>query len=181
MSGLPAAGPAIGAVAGALAMTNPLDILMASVNSNPYFVGLMMLLLNLGGRFLSLEISKEQEKFLSQPVVRRFFLFAVLFVATRNVVIAGGLAIIVIVCLGYLFNENSDLCLWKSCIPDPAKPEAKQESFVGLTPEEAMIYTRLQQKQATASQPKEEAPQKKDSMASVLYNSALTQINSFRV
>jgi hypothetical protein len=180
MSALPAAGPAIGAVAGALAMTNPLDILMASVNSNPYFVGLMMLLLNLGGRFLALEISKEQEKFLSQPIVRRFFLFAVLFVATRNVVIAGGLAIIVIVCLGYLFNENSDLCLWKSCIPDPAKPEAKQESFVGLTPEEAMIYTRLQQKQAAASQPKEEVSQKKDSMASVLYNSALTQINSFR-
>jgi hypothetical protein len=135
MSGLPAAGPAIGAVSGALAMTNPLDILMASVNSNPYFVGLMMLLLNLGGRFLALEISKEQEKFLSQPIVRRFFLFAVLFVATRNIVIAGGLAIIVIVLLGYLFNENSELCLWKSCIPDPSMPEVKQESFIGLTSE----------------------------------------------
>jgi hypothetical protein len=184
MSALPAAGPAIGAVAGALAMTNPLDILMASVNSNPYFIGLMMLLLNLGGRFLALEISKEQEKFLSQPMVRRFFLFAVLFVATRNIVIAGGLAIIVIVCLGYLFNENSDLCLWKSCIPDPAKPEVVQENFVGLTSEEAMIYKRLQDKQMAASKPKEEevtgADKKKDSMASVLYNSALTQINSFR-
>ena len=163
-------------------MTNPLDILMASVNSNPYFIGLMMLLLNLGGRFLSLEISKEQEKFLSQPLVRRFFLFAVLFVATRNVVIAGGLAVIVIVCLGYLFNENSDLCLWKSCIPDPAKPEVQQENFVGLTPEEAMIYKRLQEKQNMASQPKEVDSErgKKDSMASMLYNSALTQINSFR-
>jgi hypothetical protein len=60
MSSLPAAAPAIGAVAGALALTNPLDVLMASVNSNPYFIGLMMLLLNLGGRFLALEISKEQ-------------------------------------------------------------------------------------------------------------------------
>jgi hypothetical protein len=141
-----------------------------------------MLLLNLGGRFLSLEISKEQEKFLSQPLVRRFFLFAVLFVATRNVVIAGGLAVIVIVCLGYLFNENSDLCLWKSCIPDPAKPEVQQENFVGLTPEEAMIYKRLQEKQNMASQPKEVDSErgKKDSMASMLYNSALTQINSFR-
>ena len=181
MSGLPAAGPAIGAVAGALAMTNPLDILMASVNSNPYFIGLMMLLLNLGGRFLSLEISKEQEKFLSQPIVRRFFLFAVLFVATRNVVIAAGLAVIVILLLGYLFNENSDLCLWKSCISDPTSSEIKQESFLGLTAEEAMIYKRLQDKQMAAKpRDAEEIPQKKDSMASVLYNSALTQINSFR-
>jgi len=189
---LPAAAPAIGAMAGALAMTNPLDILMASVNSNPYFIGLMMLLLNLGGRFLALEISKDQEKFLSQPIVRRFFLFAILFVATRNVVIAAGLAIIVILLLGYLFNENSELCLWKSCIPDPNKsnnPEVKQDSFVGLTSEEAMIYKRLQDKltASTAAAQKEgtedsddKESKKKDSMASYLYNSALTQINAFR-
>ena len=79
-----------------VAAINPMDILMASVNNNPYLIGIMMLLLNLGGRFLALEISKDQEKFLSQPMVRRFFLFAVIFVATRNVVIAAGLAILVI-------------------------------------------------------------------------------------
>ena len=50
------------AVAMVATVTNPLDILMSGVNSNPYFIGLMMLLLNLGGRFLSLEISKEQGK-----------------------------------------------------------------------------------------------------------------------
>ena len=132
---LPAA-PAIGAMSGALTLTNPLDILLASVNSNPYFIGLMMLLLNLGGRFLSLEVSKEQEKFLSHPFIRRFFLFVVLFVATRNIIIATGLTILVIICLGYLFNENSELCLWKSCIPDKSdKPAQVQDNFVGLTPE----------------------------------------------
>jgi len=161
--------------------SNPLDILMASVNSNPYFIGIMMLLLNLGGRFLSLEISKEQEKILSMPMVRRFFLFAILFVATRNVVIAGGLAILVILCLGYLFNENSDLCLWKSCIAKPAEA-AKQESFVGLSAEEAMIYKRLQDKQTAASKPAEtpEKPEYKETPAYSLYNAALTQINAFR-
>jgi hypothetical protein len=178
---LPAA-PAIGAMSGALTLTNPLDILLASVNSNPYFIGLMMLLLNLGGRFLSLEVSKEQEKFLSHPFIRRFFLFVVLFVATRNIIIATGLTIIVIICLGYLFNENSDLCLWKSCIPDKSeKPAQVQENFVGLTPEEAMIYKRLQDKKNSATKSSsdtqtQEAP--KESLASMLYNSALTQINT---
>ena len=167
----------VAAIATAVQMTNPLDILMASVNSNPYFIGIMMLLLNLGGRFLSLEISKDQEKILSMPIVRRFFLFAVLFVATRNVVIAAGLAILVILCLGYLFNENSDLCLWKTCIA--TTDEVKQESFVGLTVEEAMIYKRLQDKQA-GSKPAEAPSEKKEIPAYSLYNSALTQINSFR-
>jgi hypothetical protein len=135
------------------AVMNPMDVLMSAVNTNPYFIGLMMLLLNLGGRFLALEITKDQEKFLSQPLVRRFFLFAVLFVATRNFVIAAGLAIIVIIMLGYLFNENSELCLWRSCLAIPPKEGTKaQEGFSGLTPEEGMILKRLQDKQMSARQ-----------------------------
>ena len=141
----------IPAMAPALQVMNPLDALMTSINTNPYFIGLMMLLLNLGGRFLSLEISKDQEKFLSQPMVRRFFLFAVLFVATRNIIIAAGLAFVVILLLGYLFNENSSLCLWKSCVTE-VPVETVQEGFTGLTPEEAMILKRLQDKQMAAKQ-----------------------------
>lgn len=162
-------------------VVNPLDIVMASVNSNPYFIGLMMLLLNLGGRFLALEISKEQEKFLSHPIIRRFFLFAVLFVGTRNIIIAAGLTIIVIILLGYLFNENSELCLWNSCINKPEAP-VKQEGFVGLTPEEALILRRLQDKQTAASMAegdkKEKVPEKPQATASSLYSSALTQLAS---
>lgn len=165
----PAAAVSLGAVA------NPLDIVMASVNSNPYFIGLMMLLLNLGGRFLALEISKDQEKFLSHPIVRRFFLFAVLFVGTRNIIIAAGLTVIVIILLGYLFNENSELCLWHTCIHTPEVPI--KETFVGLTPEEAMIFKRLQDKQA-AGQPQEKAPEKPQATAATLYSSALTQLAS---
>jgi hypothetical protein len=162
---------------GSAAVANPLDVVMASVNSNPYFIGLMMLLLNLGGRFLALEISKEQEKFLSHPIVRRFFLFAVLFVGTRNLIIAAGLTVIVIIMLGYLFNENSELCLWHSCIN---KPEVvKQEGFVGLTPEEGMILKRLQDKQSSSEpKEKEKVPEKPQATASSLYSSALTQIAS---
>lgn len=151
---------------------------MSSINTNPYFIGLMMLLLNLGGRFLSLEITKEQEKFLSQPMVRRFFLFAVLFVATRNIVIAAGLAILVILLLGYLFNENSSLCLWKPCVSENFTDQQQQPTFVGLTPEEALILKRLQDKQTAAQQQqqgeKEEKPEaEKKSAVSDIYERAM--------
>jgi hypothetical protein len=146
------AAAAAGAPAVAAIIANPIDVLFAGISANPYFIGLMMLLLNLGGRFLALEISKDQEKFLSQPAVRRFFLFAVLFVATRNILIAASLAIIVILFLGYLFNENSDLCLWKPCHVKTPEEEKKQEGFTGLTAEEALILKRLQDKQMAAAQ-----------------------------
>lgn len=187
----PAASIATSALgAGAAAVANPLDVLMAGVNSNPYFIGIMMLLLNLGGRFLALEISKDQEKFLSHPFVRRFFLFAVLFVATRNVIIAAGLAIIVILILGYLFNENSELCLWRSCITVTPAATAGNEGFAGLSAEEAMILKRLQDKQmsaaaasaaSSASSASTESPKQEkvpQTTASDIYNSVLTQINS---
>lgn len=140
----------------AVVAMNPLDAIMATINTNPYFIGLMMLSLNLGGRFLSLEISKDQEKFLSQPYVRRFFLFAVLFVATRNIVIAAGTTVIVILLLGYLFNENSSLCLWKQCInplPESFEDSEKKEGFTGkgLTPDEQNMLRRLLDKQNAAS------------------------------
>lgn len=187
----------VGAVSSAITATNPLDVLMAGVNSNPYFIGLMMLLLNLGGRFLALEITKGQEKFLSQPLIRRFFLFAVLFVATRNVIIAAGLAVIVILLLGYLFNENSELCLWNSCITPISSSDSsassssspKAEGFAGLSAEEAMILKRLQDKNnaavaasSTSAEGGEVEQQKaqEKSIATSLYTAALTQINSFR-
>jgi hypothetical protein len=147
------------AVTGVAAIANPMDILMASINTNPYFIGVMMLLLNLGGRFLSLEITKEQEKVLSKPAVRRFFLFAVLFVATRNMVVALGLTVIVVLILGYLFNENSDLCLWKSCTVGKASDSEPQASYSGLTAEEVMILKRLQDKQMAAQKKDTQTPE----------------------
>lgn len=155
----------------AIVAMNPLDALMMTINTNPYFIGLMMLSLNLGGRFLGLEISKEQEKFLSQPTVRRFFLFAVLFVATRNVVIAAGTTIIVILLLGYLFNENSSLCLWNYCAVPPGLSaegeEEKKEGFTGkgLSPDEQQMLRRLLDKQAAAAAAEQDAAEGGDGKA----------------
>ena len=164
----------------AVTAVNPLDVLMAGINSNPYFIGIMMLLLNLGGRFLSMEISKEQEKFLSQPLVRRFFLFAILFVATRNVIIAACLAVVVILILGYLFNENSELCVFRSTATKNVTPVGEASSF-GLSMEETMILKRLQDKQAHAhahADAEKGTVEKKDPSAFQYYMSSINQISS---
>jgi len=122
---------------------SPLDGFLQIFNSNPYFIGIMMLILNLGGLFISLEVTKKQELFLQLPWVRRILIFTVLFVATRNIWVAFWTTVTVVLLLGYIFNENSSLCIFgqggkkgSSCA-DP-----KDE----MTPEEKEILHRLSSK-----------------------------------
>ena len=91
----------------AMMAISPLDGFLQIFNNNPYFIGLMMLILNLGGRFISLEVTKKQEQFLQHPWVRRVLIFTVLFVATRNIWVAFWATLTFVLFLGYLFNENS--------------------------------------------------------------------------
>jgi hypothetical protein len=143
------------------------DSVLNTLNTSPYFIGSMMLMMNLGARFLSLEVSKGQEAFLAHPWVRRSLIFVVFFMGTRSVWVAFWMALIVILLLGYLFNENSALCLFKAGLPGSACSSGKtdgvhfftsKEGFAnnkdvpvmqpGLTPEENDILQKLLAKQA---------------------------------
>jgi hypothetical protein len=127
---------------------SPIDSFLHVFNTNQYFIGIMMLVLNLGGRFISLEVTKKQEQFLQHPWIRRLLIFTVFFVATRNIWVAFWLTITVILFLGYIFNENSALCIFGS----GGSVGSKCDSLINkqsddLTPEEKEILQRLSAKQ----------------------------------
>jgi hypothetical protein len=90
---------------------DPLSIAIMTMNTNPYFIGMFMLLLNLGGRFLSLELTKKQEAFLQAQWVRPLIFFTVIFMATRNVVAAFWLTVMFFFVIWIVANENSPYCM----------------------------------------------------------------------
>ena len=122
-----------------LTASNPLEAFIASFNTNSYFIGIMMIILNLGGRHLATGLTPEQDKMFQNVWFRRFLLFVVIFVATRNIFAAFWLSIAVIIILGYLTNEMSPLYLFG----EPVKAPAPVVAPSGLSPEEAEIYKRL--------------------------------------
>lgn len=156
----------------------PIDILVSSINSNPYFIGTMMLLLNLGGRFLSLEVTKGQEKFLSDPTIRRFLLFVVLFVGTRNILVAAGMTVVIVILLGYLLNENSELYVFHSTATKKPEKTTVAETGFGLSMEEMMILKRLQDKQAQAQKTPEVKEVVHEPSAFEYYMTSLQRISS---
>ena len=89
------------------------------INMNPYVLGVAYILLNLGGRFMVLSVSPAQEAFLQNIVFRPLLLFAIMFIGTRNMVVAFWMTLAVLVSLHYLFNENSSWYLlrdWAAAI-----------------------------------------------------------------
>lgn len=152
-----------------------LDVFLNNFNTSPYFIGLMMLTMNLGSRFLSLEMSKGQEAFFAHPWIRRFLIFVVFFIGTRNIWAAFWMAFIAIALIGYLFNENSSLCLFKgglpgaSCSKAEASPQQPSQPPQGLTPEEANIFKQLQEKAAKAQQ-QQQQPQPQQTVLPDVYD-----------
>lgn len=94
-----------------LPIIDSLNLLAYNMNSSKYMAGIMMILMNLGGRYISTEISDFQEEFFESPYVRRIFIFVVCFIATRDVKVSLILTIVFIVLVSGIFNENSKYCI----------------------------------------------------------------------
>ncbi len=132
--------------AGQALALSPFEGFFHIFNTNPYFIGIMMLLLNLGGRFIGLEITKKQELFLQHPWVRRVLIFTVLFMGTRSIVVSFWATVAVVLLLGYLFNENSSLCIFGNGGAKGSTCAEGSSPGEGMSPEEKEILHRLSSK-----------------------------------
>lgn len=105
-------------------MKKVLLTLMNKINENKFFFGLSMLFLNLGSKYLVMDISKSHEMFLKSTIIRRFTIFCLFFVATRDVYVSLIMTTVFIIFALGLFNEKSDTCvLPKSLFDDNVTDE----------------------------------------------------------
>lgn len=82
-----------------------------ALNNNKYFVGVLMILLNLGSKYISVELSQTQEKILGSATFRRIILFTVFFTATRDIWISFLLTAAFVILVSGIFNEKSNYCM----------------------------------------------------------------------
>ena len=81
------------------------------MNGNKYLAGVALLMLNLGSKYLIIDISKSTEQLLKLTIIRRFTLFSIFFIATRNIVVSLILTAVFIVFSSGLFNDKSKFCI----------------------------------------------------------------------
>ena len=87
------------------------DNVVYSINSNKYFYGILMILLNIGSRYIEIEFSKSQKKFLSSKMLRRVLIFTICFIATRDIIASLILTASFIIIVLNLFHDESQYCI----------------------------------------------------------------------
>ena len=80
--------------------------LYKQVNENKYLLGLMMIMVTIGGRFIIGELGEEQKKNINNKTLRRLFIFGVFFMATRDIVTSLILTIVFVLTISELFNSE---------------------------------------------------------------------------
>ena len=82
-----------------------------SLNNSKLLAGIVMLLMNIGGKYIDIKLSKSQETFIRGTFIREVFIFAVVWMGTRDIVTSIVLTAAFMILANYLFNEKSSMCI----------------------------------------------------------------------
>jgi len=81
------------------------------LNSSKFFAGVIMIMLNVGSKFISIQFSKSTEEYLKFSLSKQLLVFAMAWMGTRDIYTALALTAIFVVLSDHLFNEESSLCV----------------------------------------------------------------------
>jgi hypothetical protein len=79
-----------------------------NMNENKLFIGLMVITVTIGGRFIVDELNDNQKKMINSKVIRRVFVFCVFFMATRDIFTSLMLTIVFALIMISLINDDDN-------------------------------------------------------------------------
>lgn len=76
------------------------------LNENRFFIGVMVMFVTIGGRFIISELSEQQREIINNSNVKKFLVFCAFFTATRDLKCAFILTILFILIVTELFSGD---------------------------------------------------------------------------
>jgi hypothetical protein len=95
-------------------LINPLQFIHRNImhlNNSKFFAGVVMILLNIGSKFISVNFSKSTEEYLKFTLSKQILVFSMAWMATRDIYTALVLTAVFIILSEHLFNEDSYFCI----------------------------------------------------------------------
>jgi hypothetical protein len=81
------------------------------LNNSKFFAGVVMILLNVGSKFIQIQFSKSTEEYMKYSVSKQLLVFSMAWMGTRDIYTALGLTAVFTILSEYLFNEESSICI----------------------------------------------------------------------
>jgi hypothetical protein len=81
------------------------------LNNSKFFAGVIMILLNVGSKFISIQFSKSTEEYMKYSLSKQILVFAMAWMGTRDIYAALGLTAVFTILSEHLFNEESNMCI----------------------------------------------------------------------
>ena len=85
--------------------------IIKNINESKFLLGIAMLLINVGAKYVDLRLSKTQEQALRNSLARELIIFAIVFMATREIIISLMLTGTFMILADFIFNEDSKFCV----------------------------------------------------------------------
>ena len=85
--------------------------LVNSLNTNKFFAGIIIILLNIGSKVINVQLSKSAEEYLKMSISQQILVFAMSWMGTRDVVASLILTFVFVIISQYLLNEESMYCI----------------------------------------------------------------------
>ena len=92
-------------------MIETIHNVLRPINESKLLVGIMMIFLNVGSKYIDLGLSKTQEQVLREGLAREMLIFAISFMGTRDIPTAIILTASFTVLSNIVLNENSNYCI----------------------------------------------------------------------
>ena len=81
------------------------------LNNSKFFAGIVMILLNVGSKFIAIQFSRSTEEYLKLNITKQILVFAMAWMGTRDIYTALILTAVFTVLSDHLFNEESPYCI----------------------------------------------------------------------
>ena len=88
-----------------------LGFLNKYLSSNKFFTGFMFLILNVGAKYATVNISKSQQEYIKRALFREVLIFAIIWSGSRDLFVSLILTVVFMVFTDYLFNDSSKFCV----------------------------------------------------------------------
>ena len=82
-----------------------------SLNSSTFFAGIMMICLNIGSRYIQLNLDESTESYIKYALTKEILVFTISWMATRNIYHALVLTAVFVVLADFALNEKSSYCI----------------------------------------------------------------------